>query len=118
MRLDENEISKLAYDAEPPESALSYEWLLWYRLRDIYARVRTGELSEERGRKAKRDAVNTFHAEREAFEREAQFWRKIESAAIAYAKAAVHTPEADAFYTAVYGVRPGIGTAGNTKEEA
>ena len=118
MGFDEEELSKLAYDEVPPESALPHEWLLWYRLRDIYADVRAGRLVMQAGQAKKQTAVNSFHSAREMWERNERLWQRIERAATAYAKAETHTPEADAFYEALYGTRPGIGTAGHMKEEA
>ena len=104
--MDEDTISKLAYAGQPPDSALPHEWLLWYRLRDIYAQVKTGELTADRGRQAKTTAVNSFRTEREAWERNILFWKRIEAAAIAYAKSEGRTEAGDAFYQAVYGLRP------------
>ena len=47
--MDEGPISKLAYAGRRPESALPHEWLLWYRLRDIYADVRAGRMVKQVG---------------------------------------------------------------------
>lgn len=55
----------------------------------------------------KTDAVFRFQNDLEQFERNVLFWKRIEYAATQYAKAEQHTPEADEFYKAVYGVGPG-----------
>ena len=57
--MDEGLIAKLAYEGRPPESALPHEWLLWYRLRDIYADVRAGRLVKQAGQAMKQDAINS-----------------------------------------------------------
>lgn len=104
--MDDETLSKLAYSGQPPESALPHEWLLWYRLRDIYADTRAGRMTAEQGRAAKLTAVNSFRSEREAWERNTLFWKRIEDAATAYAKSEGRTAEGDAFYEAVYRLRP------------
>ena len=104
--MDDETISKLAYSGQPPESALPHEWLLWYRLRDIYADTRAGRMTAEQGRAAKRAAVNAFRTEREAWERNILFWKRIEAAAIAYAKSGERTAAGDDLYESVYRLRP------------
>ena len=104
--MTEDEICRLAYAGTPPDSALPCEWLLWYRMRDVYRQVRTGDLTEEKGRKAKTAAVNSYLTDKEMWERYPKFWKKIEYAATQYAKSEGRTPEGDAFYEAVYGLRP------------
>lgn len=104
--MDEETLARLAYDGMPPESAQNHEWLLYYRLRDIYAAVRSGSMNADKGRAMKRAAVDSFHAAREAFERNARFWTKIELAAVTYAKSEGRTEAGDAFFEAVYGLRP------------
>lgn len=100
-----DEIARLAYEGKPLESALPHEWLLWYRLRDIYGQVRAGTMRKEAGAKVKTTAVNSFHSEREAFEQNVLLWQRIEPAAVAFAKnPSIDT--ANSFYEAVYRMRP------------
>ena len=103
--MDEKTISVLAHKGQKPESASPHEWLLWYRLRDIYRDVESGVKSVAQGKEEKQTAVNSFHSEREAFERNVLLWKRIEPAAVAFAK----NPSIDTandFYEAVYRMRP------------
>lgn len=106
--MDEKAISLMAYNGERPESALPHEWLLWYRLRDIYADVRAGRLVKQTGKAMKQDAVNSFNSEREAWERDTLLWKRIEPAATRFAKE--RTVEAACeFYVALYRMElPGL----------
>lgn len=102
-----DELSRLAYSGAPPDSAMPYEWLLWYRLRDIYDKVKRYEMTKADGAAQKRDAVNSFETDKTLHEVHIKLWQRIEQAGTAYAKSEIHTPEADAFYKAVYGVPAG-----------
>lgn len=104
--LDENTIAKLAYAGTRPESALPHEWLLWYRLRDIYSEAKAKRVTEKMGRAAKQLAVNSFRSEQWAWERNVLFWKRIEAAATEYAKSDDRTPAGDALFEAVYGTTP------------
>ena len=100
-----NDISLLAYSNTPPDSAASFEWLLWYRLRDIYENVRSGKITKRDGADAKTQAVNSFNSERELFERYVMLWKRIEQAGTQYGLER-SLDAADAFYRAVYGIQP------------
>lgn len=96
-------ISHLAYSGTPPDSALPHEWLLWYRLRDIYESVRTGHTSKRIGSLAKQDAVDSYQTDLEQFERNVLFWKRIEGSGNRFA----HEPNVDnalRFYEDVYGI--------------
>ena len=100
------EICKMANRKTEPECAFSFEWLLWYRMRDIYEGVRNGSMSKAEGAKEKEEAVRSYHHGEEQFERNILFWKRIEQAGIRYGKERT-VEAADAFYEAVYGVSPG-----------
>lgn len=100
-------ISRLAYSGKAPSSAMPYEWLLWYRLRDIYAEANDHEITKAEGAERKRDAVNSYQAEMELYDRSVLLWKRIEQAATRYAKERT-VEAADSFYKAVYGMEPGL----------
>lgn len=101
-----DELSRLAYSGTPPDSAMPYEWLLWYRLRDIYDKVKRHEMTKADGAAQKQTAVNSYQAEMEQHERCVKLWQRIEQAGTAYAKDKT-IENADRFYKAVYGVPAG-----------
>lgn len=103
-----DEISALANRGEKPESALGYEWLLWYRLREIYRDVRHNVLSAINGQTAKDTAVNDYRASKREHERSVLLWKRIEAAGVQYAKSRT-LENADAFFRAVYMVSPAGG---------
>lgn len=105
--MDIDTTSRLAYSGTPPDSAMPYEWLLWYRLRDIYDKVKQHEMTKADGAAQKRGAVNSFETDKMLHEVHIKLWQRIERDGTAYAKSENHTPEADAFYKAVYGVPAG-----------
>lgn len=104
--MDEKTIARLALNGESPESAQPYEWLLWYRLRDIYGEYEDGAITIDQAREKKQTAINSFRSEKEAWERTFLFWKRIEAAAVTYAKSEGRTEAGDTFYEAVYGLRP------------
>lgn len=99
--MDENTLSRLAFDGVPPESAMPYDWLYWYRMRDIYIAAGRGKMTVEAGRAAKRDAVCSWTSEREEHERSVLLWKRLEPAATAYAKERT-IENADAMFEALY----------------
>lgn len=104
--MDIDTISRLAYSGTPPDSAMPYEWLLWYRLRDIYDKVKQHEMTKADGAAQKRGAVNSFETDKTLHEVHIKLWQRIEQAGTAYAKNKT-IENADAFYKAVYGVPAG-----------
>ena len=103
--MDEKTISVLAHKGKEPESALPHEWLLWYRLRGLYRAVDSGAKSIADARAEKTTAINSFHADREAYERNILLWKRIEPAAKAFAREQT-IEAANDFYEAVYRMRP------------
>lgn len=96
-------------DAECPMP----ERVLWWSLRDMYARFRAGQISKEQGETEKQAELRTYQRDKAKWDmyvsltqHQAEMWRDIESKAAAYAKCANRSEEADAFFEAVYGVRP------------
>ena len=108
--MDAEIIAKLAYYDKPPDSALPHEWLLWYRLRDIYDLVRRGAMTKEMGRRAKQTAINSFESERAQWEQNVLLWKRVEPAAKAYAASDERTAVGDALYEALYRQQPSGGT--------
>ena len=102
-----DELSRLAYSGTPPDGAMPYEWLLWYRLRDIYSKVRNGSITKQDGAKAKQDAVSSYQTDKTLHDASVKLWARIEQAGTRYAKDKTIS-NADAFYAAVYGVKPGL----------
>lgn len=98
-----DEISRLAYSGTPPDTAQSHEWLLWFRLREIYQRVLSGLDTKTAGKLAKDDAVRQYEADLDQFERSTLLWKRIESAGTAFAKDQ-SIDNAMRFYEAVYGI--------------
>ena len=102
-----DELSRLAYSDTPPDSAMPYEWLLWYRLRDIYSNVRDGSISKADGAKQKEQAVNSYQTDKALYDASVQLWTRIEDASVRYDKE--HTIEAaDGLYEALYRIGPGL----------
>lgn len=97
-------IAKLAYEEHKPASALPHEWLLWYRLVEIYRKARENRITRDQGKAEKEEAVRSFVNQAEEYERNAVLFQRIEDAVTAYNKADVHTLEADALVKAIYGV--------------
>lgn len=102
-----DELSRLAYSGTPPDSAMPYEWLLWYRLRDIYSNVHDGATSKARGAEQKEQAVNSYQTDKALYDASVQLWTRIEDAGTRYAKDKT-IANADAFYEAVYRMKPGM----------
>lgn len=108
MPLTVEEISRRAYKDELLESALPHEWLLWFRLRDIYHDVRGHKLTRAEGIEQKENVVRLYQHEKEHYEQKTLLWQRIEQAAIEYNKN--RTPEnAERFYHAVFDPAHGEG---------
>ena len=104
-------ISKLAANGKAPQSARPYEWLLWYRLRDIYAQVFGGDMTREDGVKAIALAVNSYESEMTLYEENTGLWKRIEEPSVRFATEQT-VEAANALYMALYGFAPGVGAAG------
>lgn len=103
------EISQLAVNKQPlsNDSEMS-DWLLYYRLRDIYQEHSAGLISFDEGAERKIQAVKQYERDDEHFDTankiiawHGKWWAEIELAAKAYTdNPCVET--ADAFFNAVY----------------
>ena len=96
-------------DAECPMP----ERILWWTLRDVYARFKDGRISKERGEIEKQWAMNAYKRDAARMElykglvkHQAEMWQQIEQKGRNYAKSDCRSAEADEFYAAVYGCRP------------
>ena len=103
-----------AYDttATPDVDCPLPERALWWQLRDVYAKYRAGTITKEVGEQLKQKAILIYEKDRKDYtsmrdivQHQAEMWGRIESAARDYAKSNNRTPEADAFYEAVYGCK-------------
>lgn len=115
-----DELSRLAYSGTPPDSAMPYEWLLWYRLRDIYEWTKAGirveyidgewqkkGFTKDDGAEQKEQAVNSYQTDKTLHDASVKLWTRIEDASVRYAKE--HTIEAaDGLYEALYRMKPGL----------
>ena len=88
------------------------ERVLWWTLRDVYARYKSGQISKETGETLKLAAMQTYKRDRAKLDlyvrlvqHQTEMWNRIEHAATVYAKSDNRTPEADAFHEAVYGCK-------------
>lgn len=102
-----DELAKLAYEGTIPSAVYlnvkPHEWLLWYRLRDLYDAVKNGTEKKEKAAKIKARALELYNADKAMYARHTLLWNRIATAGNRYI--AVKTIEnADAFYKAVYGV--------------
>lgn len=106
--MDAETIAVLAHGGKAPESAYPYEWLLWYRLRDLYQAVAAGEKSIAKAKEEKITAINSYQSEKELWERNTKFFQTIEQHAIRYSRERT-VENADALYKAIYRMAPGGG---------
>lgn len=111
-----------AYDASqtPCEECPAPERILWWTLRDIYARYKAGQISKEAGEQLKQKAMQTFKRDRARLDmykrivqKQAEMWKKIDDSARQYTDSQNRTPEADAVLEAVYGCKLKKQTGGN-----
>ena len=103
----------------PCEECHAPERALWWALRDIYQRFRSGQINKEQGEKQKQNAMRTYERDRKEYAslkgiemHQAKMWCNIELAAREYA-IGNRTPEGDKFYEAVYGCKLKDKTGGN-----
>lgn len=103
-----------AYDSTklPDADCPLPERVLWWTLRDIYARFKAGQISKEAGEQLKQKAMQNYARDKTQYDtlhqveqNNAKMWSRIENAARVYATSDSRTPEADAFYQAVYGCK-------------
>ena len=114
-------IMVLAYNWKelPPSELALPERCLWLMLANIYKRFREEDLTKEQGERLKNEAMKTYQADRlrlrelegckssigQLRKEHAEMWQRIEIAGNQYGmKKTVET--ADAFYQAVYNVKP------------
>ncbi len=110
-----DDLSRHAYSGmKPPDELSDAEWMLYVILAELYERVRNGQATRASGRSQKDEAVKHYEAVLNRltdYDRlmdwHSKLWKRIEYAATQYSKAEQHTPEADEFYKAVYGVGAG-----------
>ena len=108
------ELSSLAAKgARPSEALTSYEWLLWYELRDIYADWKNKTSTEEALKARKQDAVSRYDKLRrierthsEDMRRVADLFKAIEAVGISYRKDRT-LDNADRLMNVVYGLLGG-----------
>lgn len=98
---------------EPDADCPMPERILWWTLRDMYRKFRSGQMDKEQGEKAKQKALRIYEQDKSDLDmykrlvrHSAEMWRDIEAKAEAYAKSSNRSEEADALFEAVYGVRP------------
>lgn len=119
-----NELSVMSANGTDKTEQLGMpERCLYYALFDLYRRHRTGELSTEDCKRLKLTAVKQYEKDRNEqdwyvrlIQNHAKLWEHIERAGTVYAKSPRRTPEADAFYQAVYGCLPKDRTLEETEE--
>ena len=103
-----------AYNGTFPDEKLPMpDRILWWALRDMYARFKSGKVTKEQGEAERIAAENLYRKDRLKYEeyksnlkRIASFWNEIEAAATEYAKSPNRTTEADKFFEAVYKAIP------------
>ena len=108
-KLTDEELSKAAMTERYPNSNMSYDWLAWYKLRDVYREYKAGRITKEEGEAQK---AEIFGYRQKDIDRQdghkkveihfAQFWAKIEEAGRNYMKEP-SLEHADRFLEAVYG---------------
>jgi len=114
--LTPEEISNSAFSATDISQGLDLcmpDAMLWLSLFVIYDRYKSGAISKEQGEKLKQKALNThrknmaeYEINRRLVHAVSQMWIDIDSKGVAYLKSGRRTPEADAFYEAVYNCKP------------
>jgi len=106
------QISKCAMTEQTDSSVLTgpAEWLLYYRLRDVYRDFRRGTIKAEQGTQQKNLAIRQYRNDieqsrlsGEILHQHAKMWQRIEQSATAYRKERT-TDNADRLLTALYGV--------------
>lgn len=101
-----------AYNGETPDDNLPMpDRILWWTLREMYARFKAGKISKEQGDEEKNAASRQYLRDRAKYDdyikstkRINDLFCRVENAATAYIKSGNRTPEADALYEALYGI--------------
>jgi len=108
--LTDEELSRAAINEQYPDSNMPYDWLAWYKLRDVYRDFKAGKISKKQGEDAKKNIfqsrqkeINEKESSQAASLRFGQFWAKVEDAGRAYMKDPT-IEHADDFVRTVYGV--------------
>ena len=100
-----------AYDSArtPDTDCPMPERVLWWSLRDIYARYKAGTISKETGEQLKQKAMQTYAKDKAQYDmmerivkHQAEMWVAIEQTARRYAFSDNRTLEADALYESIY----------------
>lgn len=89
------------------------ERCLYFALRELYESYRTQRMTAEQCKDGKTEAIRQYEKDRsdaawylKLIQTHAKMWNRIEHAGTVYAQSDNRTPEADAFFEAVYGCRP------------
>lgn len=87
--------------------------ILFLTLRDLYRAHKEGSLSLNSCKQTKAEAISRYRKDKSDMEwyrsqvrQRGLFWQKVEHAGSVYAKSDGRTPEGDALFEAVYGMRP------------
>ena len=110
--MTKEQISKYAFIDELPDKEMTCpERCLWYALRDVYRRFQAGDLKKEQCVREKNRAIkqfeldrNTLNQAKKIIDHNAAMWAEIELAGSLYTMDRT-LENADAFVTAVYGVK-------------
>lgn len=109
QHLTEDELSRAAINEQFPETNASYDWLAWYKLRDVYRDFKAGRISKDLGEQRKRSIFQSRQNEIDFInghwrmeKHVADLWKGIEEAGHAYMKEPT-IEHADKFVEAVYG---------------
>lgn len=107
--MTEEELSRDAMAERSPDTVFSYDWLAWYRLRDVYRDFRAGKITKETGEaikntvmKDRRKHIAEVEMRQTASRQLAEFWKEIQMTGVEYMKDPT-IEHADRFVEAVYG---------------
>lgn len=107
--MTEEELSRAAMTERYPESGMPYDWLAWYKLRDVYREYKTGRITKAEGEaqkesifRARKEEIDKTESSKKAALRLGKFWIAIEEAGKNYMKEP-NIDNADLFVKAVYG---------------
>lgn len=114
-----NDIAILAAnETKPTERLLLSEWLLWYRLRDLYRSFKKNTVTKEQGEKEKAQILRQFQIDnsdltesKRIIKHHADMWARIEQASRQYLLNKT-SENAELFHTAVYNCKPKEGRLG------
>lgn len=114
MQTAVNDLSLMALQGIDNPAVLDQaERCLYYALAELYRKHKVGEMSTDECKRLKQEAVRQYEKDRsdiawylKLIQTHAKMWNRIEHAGAVYAQSENRTPEADAFFEAVYGCRP------------